>query len=78
MQRISKKQSTLETSVFGIEFVVIKQGVDVLRDLRFKLRMMNFPILGPLYIYGDNMSVMLNRYKSQYSKRKLSLLSCSM
>ena len=31
VQLISKKQSTVEISVFGIEFVAMKQGIDVLK-----------------------------------------------
>ena len=53
----SKKQATIETSVFGAEFVAMKQGMEALRGLRYKLRMMGVPISGPSYIYGDNMSV---------------------
>ena len=45
---------------FGAEFVTIKQGIDALRGLRYKLGMMGFPISSPLYIYGDNMSVVYN------------------
>ena len=33
----SKKQSTIETSVFGAEFVAMKSGMEVLRGLRYKL-----------------------------------------
>ena len=36
----SKKQSTVETSVFGTEFVAMKQGIDALIGLRYNLRMM--------------------------------------
>jgi len=38
----SKKQATIKTSgVFGAEFVAMKQGVEALRGLRYKLlRMM--------------------------------------
>ena len=31
VQWFSKKQSTVETSVFGAEFVAIMQGIDALR-----------------------------------------------
>ena len=34
VQWFSKKQSTVETLVFGAEFVAMKQGIDVLRSLR--------------------------------------------
>ena len=33
----SKKQSTIETSVFGAEFVAMKSGMEVLRGLRYML-----------------------------------------
>ena len=35
----SKKQTTIETSVFGAEFVAMKQGMETLRGLPYKLRM---------------------------------------
>ena len=50
VQCLSTKQSTVETSVFGTEFVAIKQGIDVLRGLRYKLRMMGIPLSSPSYI----------------------------
>ena len=43
----SRKQSTVETSVFGAEFVPTKQGIDALQGLRYKLRIMGIPISGP-------------------------------
>ena len=52
----SKKQSTIEGAVFGAEFVAMKHGVETLRGIRYKLRMMGVEIAGPSYIYGDNMS----------------------
>ena len=36
------------------------QGIDALRGLRYKLRMMGIPKLGRSYIYGDKMSVIHN------------------
>jgi hypothetical protein len=50
-----KRQATIETSIFGAEFVAMKQGMEALQGLRYKLRMMGVAILGPSYIYGDNM-----------------------
>ena len=38
----------------------MKQDIDVLRSLRYKLRMMGIPISGPSYIYGDRMMVVHN------------------
>ena len=55
-----KKQATIETSVFGTKFMAMKQGVEALRGLCYKLCMMGIEISGPSYIYGDNMSVIHN------------------
>ena len=55
VQWFSKKQSTVETSVFGPEFVTMKQGIDALRDLRYKQRIIGIPISSPSYIYRENM-----------------------
>jgi hypothetical protein len=49
----SKKQATIETSVFGAEFVTMNQGMEALRGLRYKLRMMGVSISGPLYLQGQ-------------------------
>ena len=54
VQWFSKKQSTVETTVFASDFDAMKQGIDALDGLRYKLRMMGIPISGPSYIYGDN------------------------
>ena len=40
----TKKQSRVEKSVFGAEVVPMTQGIDALRGLRCKLRMMGIPI----------------------------------
>ena len=56
----SKKQTSVETSSFGSEFVAMKQCCEYLRGLRYKLRMMGIPIIGPCYIQGDNKSVLAN------------------
>jgi hypothetical protein len=56
----TKKQNTVETSSFGSEFVALKVATEMLRGLRYKLRMMGIPIAGPSYIYCDNNSVVIN------------------
>ena len=56
----SKKQVTIESSVFGAEFVALKQGMETLQGLCYKLQMMGVEISGPSYIYGDNMSIIHN------------------
>jgi len=57
---LSKKQATIERSMFGTEFVALKHGMEHLRGLQYKLCMMGAPISGPSYIYGDNMTVIHN------------------
>ena len=72
----SKRQATVESSVFGAEFVAMKQGIEALRGLRYKLRMMGIPITGPSYIYGDNMSVVNNSSKPESTLNKKSNSVC--
>jgi hypothetical protein len=57
---LSKKQTSVETSSFGSEFVAMKQCCEYLRGLRYKLRMMGIPVHGPCYVSGDNQSVLAN------------------
>jgi len=72
----SKKQSTIETSVFGAEFVAMKQGMETLQGLQYKLRMMGIPLTGPSFIYGDNMSVIHNTQRPESVLRKKSNSVC--
>ena len=57
---MSKKQTTVEMSSFGSEFITMKQCCEYLHGLRYKLRMMGIPVNGPCYIQGDNQSVLAN------------------
>jgi hypothetical protein len=43
---LSQKQPTIESSVFGAEFVAMKLGVEALQGIRYKLCMMGIPIAG--------------------------------
>ena len=72
----SKKQSTIETSVFGAEFVALKNGMEVLRGLRYKLRMMGVRLSGPSFVYGDNMSVIHNTQRPESTLKKKSNSIC--
>ena len=73
---LSKAQPTLEGSVFGAEFVAMKHGIETLRGLRYKLRMMGVKIAGPSYVYGDNMSVIHNTSKPESTLKKKSNSIC--
>ena len=57
---MSKKQTSVESSSFGSEFVAMKQCCEYIRGLCYKLRMMGIPCEDPTYIYGDNQSVLAN------------------
>ena len=56
----SKKQNSVETSSFGSEFMAMKHCTEYVRGLRYKLRMMGIPCIGPTFIFGDNQSVLFN------------------
>ena len=56
----SKRQNSVETSTFGSEFTTCKQGVELIKGLRYKLRMFGIPIEGPASIYCDNEAVYKN------------------
>ena len=72
----SKKQATIETSVFGSEFVAMKVAMEVTRGLRYKLRMIGVPLTDPTYTYGDNMSVIHNTQRPESTLRKKSNAIC--
>ena len=72
----SKKQSTVETSSFGSEFVAMKQCTEYVRGLRYRLRMMGIQILGPTYVYGDNQSVLYNTTIPESTLKKKSQSLC--
>ena len=73
---LSTKQSTIETSVFGAEFVAMKTGLDRLHGLGYKLCMMGVDIDGPNYIYGDNMPVIHNTQRPDSVLKKKSSSIC--
>jgi hypothetical protein len=68
----SKKQNSVESSSFGSEFIAMKQCCEYLRGLRYKLRVMGIPVLGPAYIYGDNQSVLANTSNPNSTLKKKS------
>ena len=73
---MSKKQQTVKTSVFGAEFVVLKHGIEHVRGIRYKLRMVGVPLSGPTDVYGDNMSVIKNTQHPESTLRKKSNSIC--
>eukprot|EP00804_Cyclotella_cryptica_P013947 CCRYP_002465-RA/>CCRYP_002465-RA protein AED:0.03 eAED:0.04 QI:0/0/0/0.83/0.6/0.5/6/0/916 len=73
---LSKKQSMVETSVFGTEFCAMKHGIENLRDIRYKLCMMGVPVKRASYLYGNNMSVVTNTSKPESTLKKKSNSIC--
>mgnify|MGYP007020069212 CR=1 FL=1 len=69
---MSKKQTGVESSSFGSEFVAMKQCCEYLRGLRYKLRMMGIPVNGPVCIQGDNQSVLANTSNPDSTLKKKS------
>ena len=57
---ISKRQKTVETSTYGSELVAARIATESVIELRYKLRMLGVPILGPKSMLGNKMSVVLN------------------
>ena len=66
----SKKQNRIENSVFGSEFTAMRTALETAQGIRYKLRMMGVPINTPIYIYGDNMSVIHNTSKPESTLKK--------
>ena len=73
---LSKKQATIEGLVFGAEFVSMKTGVEALRGIRYKLRMMGVPLTRPTYVYGYKISVIYNISQPESTLKKKSNSIC--
>ena len=56
----TKAQNGVEGSTFGAEFLAAKAGIEIIKGLRYKLRMMGVPIDGPADCRMDNKSVFYN------------------
>ena len=53
----SKRQNTIESSNFGLEYIAMRIAVEKVKALRYKLRMMVIPIERAANIFADNESV---------------------
>jgi hypothetical protein len=56
----SKRQNSVEASTFGSEFTAMKNAVEMIESLRYKLRMFGVPVEGPTNIFCDNGAVCSN------------------
>jgi hypothetical protein len=68
----SKRHQTVESSVFGAEFVAINYGIETCRGLHYKLRMMSMALSGPTFLYGDSISVVHNTQRPESVLKKKS------
>ena len=66
----SKRQNTVESSTFGSEFVAMKQAVELVEGLRYKLRMMGVEVDGPTNLFCDNEAVVLNTTRPESTLKK--------
>ena len=57
---LSKKQNSVESLSFGSKFIAMKQCCEYVHGLRYKLRMMGISCEDPMFIYGNNQSVLAN------------------
>ena len=70
---ISRRQQTVETSAFSSEFIAMKQCVEDIEHLRFKLRMFGIPMneqYPETYIRSDNQSLVTNASKVESTLNK--------
>lgn len=66
----SKRQNTVESSTFGSESVAMRQAVDMIEGLRYKLRMMGVPIEDATKIYCDNEAVVKSTSRPESTLKK--------
>ena len=65
----------MESSTFGSEFVALRTGTEMIKALRYKLRMMGIPIDGSTSVFCDNKSVVTSSSvpESTLSKKHLGI-----
>jgi hypothetical protein len=57
---ISKRQKTVETSIYGSELVASRVATELILEIRYMLQSLGVALDGPALMLGDNMSVVLN------------------
>ena len=56
----AKRQTSVQTSTFGAEFIALKRAVEEAITIRYHLRSMGVMVSEATEIYADNMGVILN------------------
>ena len=67
----SKRQNTLKSSTFSNEFIAMKNCMEHVVALRYKLRMFGMPINGPAHVLCDNQAVVNNSFKLESVLNKM-------
>jgi hypothetical protein len=57
---ISKRQKTVETSIYGSELVASRVATELILEIRYMLRSLGVALDGSSLMLGDDMSVVLN------------------
>jgi hypothetical protein len=57
---LSRQQKTVETSNYGSELIAAQITVDLLIEMRYKLRMLGIQLEESSMMVGDNMAVIIN------------------
>ena len=65
--RFINRQNSAEASTFGSEFTVMKNSVEIIETLRYKLCMFRFPIDGLTSIFCDNGTVCVNTTRPEWT-----------
>ena len=60
----------MESSTFGSEFNAMRVAVEMIRALRYKLRMFGIPIEGPASVFCDNEAVYKNTVLPESTLKK--------
>ena len=66
----SKRKNSVETSTFGSEFTAMKNYVELIKALRYKLSMFGVPIDGSTEVFCDNEAVYKNASTPESQLRK--------
>jgi hypothetical protein len=73
----SKRQNTVESSTFGSEFIALRIGTELLKALRYKLRMMGIPLSEePSVVWVDNNIVVCNTSVPESTLKKNHVAIC--
>jgi hypothetical protein len=66
----NKRHNSVEASTFGSEFTAVKNAVEMMEALRYKLWMFGVPIDGPTNVFCDNTAVCKNMRRPQSTLTK--------